>query len=405
MFSLFERAVADDAEPVSQGDSQIEELELEIAKLKGVQSAMPDPYYIRDMDYNITLWPESIAKLTGFSEAEAKRLKCYDIFRACVCPPVAECPTQQCVIDRQFLRDVAVDVYHKRGHAIASLVSNAGIYDKNGEPIGAVEIVKDNSAVKKTMDSISKSIQDIEKDSSKLDAAIERVSSVSEKVKDNADRTLDGVKTGVQAGGGVSEKAKEGTKHAVSVQSGMETINKSMQFTVEKILGLKKNADAISKFVTVIQDIASKTNLLAINASIEAAHAGESGRGFKVVADGIRELSKNSTESAQSIQGIIHEMNGSVGAASSSLNVTENDIELGTQKIAELLTFFSEIDVAVKLLLDTMGRIEKAAFASSEVVSEQNASVEEISAVGHDLSGITQKLTGEVYQMIGHTKM
>ena len=69
------------------------------------------------------------------------------------------------------------------------------------------------------------------------------------------------------------------------------------------------------------------------------------------------------------------------------------------------MTFFGEIDAAVKLLLDTMDRIEKAASASSEVVLEQNAYVAEISAVGHDLSGITQKLTGEVYQMIGHSKM
>ena len=92
MTNLFKRAVAAKAveqEFVSQKDSHTEELELEIAKLKGVQSAMPDPYYIRDMDYNITFWPDSIARLTGFSAAEAKNLKCYDIFRACVCPPVA----------------------------------------------------------------------------------------------------------------------------------------------------------------------------------------------------------------------------------------------------------------------------------------------------------------------------
>ena len=139
----------------------------------------------------------------------------------------------------------------------------------------------------------------------------------------------------------------------------IECVNKSMRFTVEKIMGLKKNSEAIAQFVTVIQDIASKTNLLAINASIEVAHAGESGRGFKVVADGIRELSKNSAEAAHAIKGIIQEINGSVGAASTSLNVTGKDIEVGAQKITELLMFLSEIDIAVKLLLETMDSIEK----------------------------------------------
>jgi PAS domain S-box-containing protein len=103
---------------------------LEVAHLKAIQSAMPDPYYIRDMNYNIVLWPDAIAKLTGYSEAEAKKLKCYEIFKACVCPPVSECPTQNCIKVKQFLRDVAVDVYHKSGTTIHSLVSNAGVYDK-----------------------------------------------------------------------------------------------------------------------------------------------------------------------------------------------------------------------------------------------------------------------------------
>ena len=100
---------------------EMQELKKNIALLKGIQSAMPDPYYIRDMDYNVILWPKAIQDLMGYSEDEAKRLKCYDIFKACVCPPNADCPTQGCIQSRQFLRDVAVDVYHKDGSVVHCL--------------------------------------------------------------------------------------------------------------------------------------------------------------------------------------------------------------------------------------------------------------------------------------------
>jgi len=386
-------------------DSQKEKMEMEIAELKGIQSAMPDPYYARDMDYNITIWPEAIAKLTGYSQSEAKKLKCYEIFKACVCPPKSECPTQQCIIVKKFLKDVAVDVYHKNGTTIHSLVSNSGIYDKNGNPIGAVEIVKDNTLVKKTMKSIEESINDIDSASSKLDLVIDQVNNITTQVKQNTNETLDSVKIGVQASSSVSEKTLHGTSFAGNVQAGMEAINKSMRFSVEKITGFKKSADTISQFVSIIQDIASKTNLLAINASIEAAHAGESGRGFKVVADGIRDLSKNSNESAQSIKGIINEMTSLVQEVSTSLHVTEKDVAAGAKTISELLIFFNDIDNAVKLLLKTIGEIEQAASASFEHVSEQNDSIGKMSEVGHNLSRITHKLSVEVQEVINYKNM
>lgn len=63
--------------------------------LKGIQSAMPDPYFARDIDYNIVVWPQAIQELTGYSEEEAKKIKCGDLFKATVCQ---DCPTQKASI-------------------------------------------------------------------------------------------------------------------------------------------------------------------------------------------------------------------------------------------------------------------------------------------------------------------
>ena len=211
---------------------KLKEMEFKLAHLEGIQFAMPDPYYVRDMDYNIVLWPPAIAKLTGFSESEAKTLKCYDMYRACVCPPAAECPTQRCVQERNFLKDVAVDVYHKNGSTIHCLVSNAGVYDEEGNPIGAVEIVKDNTLIQNTMNSIGEIIKKIDVASGNLNNEMEKVVGISHKVKMNTSDSLTDIKTSVHT---TSTKAGESSEYINKVQNNIKNINESMKFSVDKI--------------------------------------------------------------------------------------------------------------------------------------------------------------------------
>jgi PAS domain S-box-containing protein len=392
----------------SQVDSQIKKLKFEIAELKAIQSAMPDPYYVRDMDYNVILWPPAIAKLTGYSEAEAKKLKCYEMYKACVCPPLCECPTQKCVQTHQFLRDVAVDIYHKSGATVHTLVSNAGVYDEDGNPIGAVEIVKDNTVIEASMGSIGKLISKIDQLASSLLGIMEKVGITSHKVDDKAHESLNSIVTGVKAGNSVSERTGHSGKYASSVRTNMQTINESMKFSIDKISTLKEKSEIIIQIVTVIQEIAAKTNLLAINASIEAAHAGETGKGFKVVADGIRELSKNSSESAMTIKKTIQEIISLVQETTVSLNNTEKNILTGTNNISELLGSVNDIDSAAKVLLGILTTIENAASTTSALGDEQNISVEEMSRTGKELSEIAQHLTREfdrVFKAIQHQDM
>jgi methyl-accepting chemotaxis protein len=158
----------------------------------------------------------------------------------------------------------------------------------------------------------------------------------------------------------------------------------------------------------LIQEIASKTNLLAINASIEAAHAGEAGRGFKVVADGIRELSKTSSESAQSIRVTIQEVAGLVKDTTASLNITEKDITEGTNNINELLSLIKDIDNSTKKLLDVMKTTESASAITSELIEQKNKSLLEMNQVSNDMQEISKQLALEfdrVFKAIQHQDM
>ena len=381
---------------------------LKLSQLEGIQSAMPDPYYILDMENNILLWPPAIAKLTGFSEEEAKKMKCFNIFRSAVCPPNAECPTLRCVQNRQFLRDVAVDVYHKDGSTVHCLVSNAGIYDENGKAIGAVEIVKDNTVIQTTMNSIGELIKKIDASANSLSAAIEQANSASKKLSEESAKTLSDTKTGVQAATAAGQKADDSSKYIGNVQDNIGNINNSMKFSADKTLVLKDRSETIVELVKIIQEISSKTNLLSINASIQAAHAGEAGRGFKVVADGIRDLSKNSHESANSIDKTVKEIIGLIGDVNSSFGETEKNLESGTSTISELVIFVNEISDSVKQLLKMISAIERATNSISGHIAEQNSLFGEVNNVARELSGIAKTLAKEfdvVFKAVQRTNM
>jgi methyl-accepting chemotaxis protein len=211
------------------------------------------------------------------------------------------------------------------------------------------------------------------------------------------------IKIGVQT---VSERAGESSKYINSVQANMNNINESMKFSVSNIMSLKQKSEMIIEFIKMIQEISSKTNLLAINASIEAAHAGESGRGFKVVADGIRELSKNSNESAQSINNTVKDINELIKETTTSFNVTEKDVESGSNTISDLLVFLNGIADSIKELMNTIGTIDTATAVTSRLIGEQNESVADVSSISNELSDIAKKLTLEfeiVFNAIQHT--
>lgn len=368
------------------------EREREFFILKAIQSAMPDPYYVRDMEYNIILWPEAIGKLTGYSEEEAKRTKCGDIFRAAVCK---DCPTQKCVMTGVFLKDAQVEVFRKDGARLTTLVSNAGVYNDRGEPIGAVEIVKDYTAYNSLVMKIASSTEHLSAMAEELAASSEEVTAMSQDLNRRSQGVADSAVKELSAAKEMQRKADDCVSFADDANGAIDQMNGSMTLSVNKIAELRARSEDIDRVVGTIQNIAKQTNLLALNAGIEAARAGDAGKGFAVVANEVKKLANNSLNAVADIAKTIKEIVSLVQMATDAISATEGDLRTGRTSLRELLDRIGEISRFAAMMTESVHEVQKSSDESARISTKQSESMEDVSSAGQEIATIAQELHEE----------
>ncbi|KYN85069.1 hypothetical protein ATY35_17020 [Vibrio cidicii] len=194
--------------------------------------------------------------------------------------------------------------------------------------------------------------------------------------------------------------ASEGKCLVLNVDKGIDTLTKGIVSAQEAILAVDKESQSVGQIVDVIEDIAEQTNLLALNAAIEAARAGEQGRGFAVVADEVRNLASRTQASTAQIQELISKLQAE---ATRSVEVMQKN-EQGSKDIlvfSKKATLALEtIQLSVSEIQNMNSQIATAAEEQSVVAAQINESVSDLNV----LAGKTQEGSSKNRELAGQLR-
>lgn len=239
----------------------------------------------------------------------------------------------------------------------------------------------------KTVEQLSVSVNEIAENATTLASVV-------------ADTKDDGVQVDLKVKATV-EVSRQGKADMQNVGAAMQSINESMTKLQQAIDKVGKASEEITNIAGVISDIADETNLLSLNASIEAARAGDAGRGFAVVATEIGKLAQTSSNSVHNIEGLISEIivlvKDAVSQAGDSVSSIQSSSGLVNNALKTFDVIFNNIDEVnnlVQQMIEKVEQVDHVAINVAAISEEQAASSEEILATSTTMVEQARRITG-----------
>ncbi|WP_442965269.1 methyl-accepting chemotaxis protein [Pseudomonas sp. FIP_A4] len=239
-------------------------------------------------------------------------------------------------------------------------------------------------------------------------SAMNEMSATVQEVARNANQTA-------TASNDADLESKSGVRVASEALDGIDTLIQDIEKAAVVVRQLEADSASIDTVVGVINGIAEQTNLLALNAAIEAARAGEQGRGFAVVADEVRTLASRTQKSTEEIQRMIEQLQQGVGNAVQAMIAAQSRARSGSDCVARAAQSLGAIADEVGTINEMNTQIATAAEQQSAVAEEINRNITNISRIADTTSAdATQtsqiseelvRLAAELNRLVGQFKL
>ena len=321
----------------------------------------------------------------------------------------------EAVANGDLTRDINVDTNDE----IGILAQSFGTMVGNLRNL-VTEILETSGTVASTSQELASSAEEMNASTQQVSSAIQQISKGSQEQADKVEETARIMKEVSASVDDVSGSAESSVESATVATTNVEEGRKAVEETVKKMQEIQKvvasssdtietlgdRSKEIGEIVDVITNITDQTNLLALNAAIEAARAGEQGRGFAVVADEVKALAEDSREAAERISKMIKEIQSETDKAVLSMKQGTKEVEEGMILVSQTDTSFQQISGATNKVNNEIGGISAATQQQKSGTEQVAAAVDAIASIAEESASAseesassTEELTASMEEM------